>query len=50
MLAMLGLYGLFYSGAGLIAVGGGAWMQRIEPVNRIMALVLIASCVSASAP
>lgn len=50
MLAMLGLYGLFYSGAGLIAVGGGAWMQRIEPVNRIMALVLIASCLALASP
>lgn len=50
MLIMLGLYGLSYSGAGLIAIGGGAWMQRIEPVNRIMALVLIACCLALSSP
>lgn len=50
LLAVLGLYGLFYSGAGLIGIGGGAWMQRVEPINRIMALVLIASCLALSSP
>ena len=50
MLLLLGLYGLFYSGAGLIGIGGGAWMQRIEPINRLLALVLIASCLALSSP
>ncbi len=50
MLVMLGLYGALYSGAGLIAIGGGPWMQRIEPANRIMALVLIATCLALASP
>lgn len=50
MLAMLGLYGLSYCGAGLIGIGGGPWMQRIEPINRIMALVLIGTCLALASP
>lgn len=50
MLVMLGLYGALYSGAGLIAVGGGQWMQRIEPANRIMAFILIAACLALASP
>jgi len=50
MLIVLGLYGALYSGAALIAIGGGNWMQRIEPANRIMALVLIAGCLALASP
>jgi hypothetical protein len=50
ILAMLGLYGLCYSGAAMISIGGGRWMQRIEPVNRIMALLLIAACLALASP
>ena len=39
--AMLALYGLAYSFAALIGIGGGRWMQRIEPANRALALLLL---------
>ena len=41
---MLALYGLAYSVAALIGIGGGRWMQRIEPANRALALLLLAAC------
>ena len=34
---MLELYGLAYSAAVLIGIGGGRWMQRIETANRVLA-------------
>lgn len=47
---MLAAYGLGYSFAALIGIGGGRWMQRIEPVNRVMALVLLVGCVLLCTP
>lgn len=49
-LALLGLYGFGYSAAALISIGGGRWMQRIEPVNRVMALLLMAVCLALASP
>jgi Domain of unknown function (DUF4153) len=49
-IAMLALYGLAYSFAAIIGIGGGRWMQRIEPANRVLALLLLAVCVSLCTP
>ncbi len=48
--AMVGLYGLLYSGAALISIGGGRWMQRLEIVNPLMALLLVAVCLALATP
>jgi hypothetical protein len=41
-IAMLALYGLAYSGAALIGLGGGLWMKPIERANLVLALLTIA--------
>jgi len=48
--AMLALYGLAYSFAALIGIGGGRWMQRIEPANRALALLLVAGSIALCTP
>jgi hypothetical protein len=37
----LGLYGTAYCFAGLISIGGGRWMQRVESANRALAVLLL---------
>ena len=49
-IAMVGLYGLLYAGAALISIGGGRWMQRLEIVNPLMALLLVAVCLALASP
>ena len=46
----LGLYGIAYSFAGLISIGGGRWMQRVEIFNRVLAALLAASCILLCTP
>lgn len=46
----LGLYGTAYAGAGLISIGGGKWMQRIEAANIALALILIAAATALATP
>jgi hypothetical protein len=46
----LGLYGTAYAGAGLISIGGGKWMQRIEGANIALALILLAACLALATP
>ena len=48
--AFLGAYGLLYCFAGLIGIGGGRWMQRVEIANRGLAIVLLASCLLLCTP
>jgi hypothetical protein len=49
-IAMTGLYGLLYGGAALISIGGGRWMQRLEIVNPLMALLLVGLCLALASP
>lgn len=49
-IGMTGLYGLLYAGAALISIGGGRWMQRLEIINPLMALLLIAGCLALASP
>lgn len=47
---LLTCYGLLYGGAALISIGGGRWMQRVEPANFMMAFVTIAGCIALATP
>jgi hypothetical protein len=49
-IAMTGLYGLAYCGAALISIGGGRWMQRLEIINPLMALLLVGLCLALASP
>jgi hypothetical protein len=49
-IAMTGLYGLLYVGAALISIGGGRWMQRLEIINPLMALLLVGVCLALASP
>jgi hypothetical protein len=46
----LGLYGAAYAGAGLISIGGGKWMQKIEGANIALALMLMAAALALATP
>jgi hypothetical protein len=46
----LGLYGAAYVAAGLIGLGGGRWMQRIEAANIALALILLAAAIALATP
>jgi hypothetical protein len=46
----LGLYGAAYVAAGLIGIGGGKWMQKIEGANIALALMLIAAILALTTP
>lgn len=46
----LALYGVTYSCAILVSMGGGPWMKGIERVNLVMALLLAASCLALATP
>jgi hypothetical protein len=48
--AVLGLYAVLYALAGLIGLGGGGWMKRIERANLGMALVVIAVAAALASP
>jgi hypothetical protein len=48
--AFLGAYGTLYCFAGLIGIGGGRWMQRVEIANRVLAIALLASCILLCTP
>ncbi|HEY0267224.1 MAG TPA: hypothetical protein VGC16_10760, partial [Rhizomicrobium sp.] len=48
--AALILYGAFTTAAALMSLGGGRWMQPIEPVNRVLALLLLAGCCALVSP
>ncbi|MCP5412788.1 MAG: DUF4153 domain-containing protein [Alphaproteobacteria bacterium] len=47
---VLTCYGILYGGAALISIGGGRWMQRLEPANFMMAFALIAGCIALATP
>ncbi|MDB5736050.1 MAG: hypothetical protein JWN16_2687 [Alphaproteobacteria bacterium] len=49
-IATTGLYGLLYTGAALISIGGGRWMQRLEIINPLMALLLVGLCLALASP
>ena len=49
-IAMMGLYGLLYVSATLISIGGGRWMQRLEIINPLMALLLVGGCLALASP
>jgi Domain of unknown function (DUF4153) len=46
----LALYGLAYTGAALISLGGGPWMKGIERTNLVLALVMAGMCLDLSTP
>lgn len=46
----LGLYGAAYVAAGLIGIGGGRWMQKIEAANIALALMLVAAVLALATP
>lgn len=46
----LGLYGLLYCGAALIALGGGRFLQRIEFVNLALAPPLVLALLALASP
>lgn len=50
VILMLGAYGAGYAAAALISIGGGRWMQRIEPANRLLALLLVGTCLALASP
>lgn len=47
---VLACYGILYGGAGLISIGGGRWMSRVEPANFVMAFVVIGFCIALVTP
>lgn len=46
----LALYGLSYSCAILVSMGGAPWMKGIERVNLVMAVLVAASCLAFATP
>jgi hypothetical protein len=48
--AGLALYGLAYTAAALISLGGGAWMKGVERANLVLALVMAGICLDLSTP
>jgi hypothetical protein len=49
-LALLSLYALLYAFAGLIGLGGGGWLKRIERANLALALVVLAVAAVLASP